>query len=99
MARSQVLHDPQVFTARLAFRVEIGDLSNSNSPVATAWSKSFMVTSSRVKNTSVIPDSDIIRVIPLEADLQIMAVCDEIMEPLQHICAFSPVEAVDGGGK
>jgi len=100
MARSKVVHNSQIFTTGLAFRIKIRHLSNSDSPVATACTKPIVITSCRVENASVIPNcyvvisiiswqaniyrtlTNIIGLVPLETDLEIMPIGDQVVEPL-----------------
>jgi hypothetical protein len=88
MASGQILHNSQVLATGLAPRIEVWDLAYSNCSVTATRAESLVVTGRCVENTSVVPNSDVIRVVPLEADLKIVAIRDKIMEPLQHVCTF-----------
>lgn len=39
--------------------------------------------------------TNVVGIIPLQADLQIMTIGNEIMKLLQHICALFAIQAID----
>lgn len=50
-----------------------------------------------MKRTPIIPNRNIILTLPLEPDLQIMIIHQQLSKPLQQILAFVAREAVDVG--
>lgn len=56
MARSKILHNTQVLTTRVAFRVKVGDFTNTDSSVPTACSKAFVVSCCGVEDTTIVPN-------------------------------------------
>lgn len=63
-------------TSRLAVRIKERFLSDANGSVPTPLSKSIIVVCGRMEDAAVVPDCDIIGLLPLEPDLKIMVVND-----------------------
>lgn len=48
-----------------------------------------------MQNAAVVPDGDIIRVLPAMTNLKVVVVCDQVDKTSQHLVAFLLSEAVD----
>ena len=55
----------------------------------------FIIKGSRVEHAPVIPDGQVVGVLPPEPDLEVVVVRDELDEPAQQIVAFGLTQAVD----
>lgn len=71
-------------TPTLTIRIKIRPLTTPNSPIPASISQAHKIKSSTMESTPVIPDSNIVNVLPPEPDLEIMIVLKQLLEPTQE---------------
>jgi hypothetical protein len=78
------IHSYRTILHRVAYRT-----------VSKAIPKPVIVKGSIVKVRTIVPNCDIVRILPPKPDLSIVVVHQQLLEPLEHICTFFLGQAVD----
>lgn len=79
----------QVLISALAICIEVWPLTTPYCSVPSSISKAHEVECRTVEGAPVVPDGYIVDIVPVEADLQIMIVLEQPLEPLkEHITLF-----------
>lgn len=89
----------KILAPRGAIGVKVWLLTNPHSPVAVPISQSLEVQSHSVVHTPIIPDGNVIGALPLEPDLQVMVLVQQIQEPLQQMVTLRRCQPVDVSGE
>lgn len=89
---------PKSLPPASALRVVVRLLTQTDSSAPLALAQPVLkniIGGGRVVNTPVVPNGNIIHILPLEADLQIMVFDDELDEPVKEVLALLIREAMD----
>lgn len=81
-----------------ALRIKVRPLPQADRPVALALTKTLLkdiVGRGSVVHAPVIPDGNIVGVLPLEAHLQVVVLDNELDEPVKEMLALLVGQAVD----
>ena len=78
----------QRFSASRASRIKVRLLAQRNSPLTRTLSISWQIVSRRMVYAPVVPDRQVIRIIPSKPDLQIMVFHNQLDEPIQQVVAL-----------
>ena len=79
----------QSLAATLAVRIEIRTLAASHSTIPRSVAETHEVECRAVERAAIVPNRDIINVLPLEANLQIMVIFQQLLEPpKKHVALF-----------
>ena len=70
-------------------------LPNTHSPYAISLPLALNIVRRGMEDGAIVPDRNIIHILPLEPDLQVMIVADQSHEPLQQRFAFELCHVVD----
>lgn len=84
---------------RLAVGVQVRDLGNAHSPVTGSFAQMVIVVGGSVKGATVIPDSKVIDIPPLEAALQVVVLGDGLTEQAKEFLRLLRSDLVDVLGK
>jgi hypothetical protein len=85
----------KIFTTRPAVRVKIRLLAQTHSSLTSPRALTLVVERRSVVHASVVPDGQIILVLPSLADMQIVVLNNQLDEPFQCMLAFLLGQAVD----
>ena len=85
----------QRLTPALAVGIEIRTLATPNRTISAPITEPHKVESSTMERTPVVPNGDIVDVLPTEPDLQVVVVFQKLLEPRQEHIAFLLRYAVD----
>lgn len=78
-----------------SFEGNISPLPDSHSPIPKPLPQPLIVKSRRMKHTPVIPNRQIILVLPLQPSLQIMTIRDNTQQLLQHLLTLISMQLVN----
>ena len=85
----------QIFLLTLTLGIIERFLANTHSPYAISLPLALNIVRRGMEDGAIVPDRNIIHILPLEPDLQIMIVADQSHEPLQQSFAFELGHVVD----
>lgn len=80
---------------RFTVGVQVRGLTYPDSSIAKPLAESIVVERRRVEDTSVVPDCNVIWALPLETNLQIVVLIQQLLEVFQQVVTFSLGQPVD----
>lgn len=81
-----LINDPQILLSRPAVRIQIRLLTQTNSPLPRP--RALIIKSRRMIHTPIIPNRQIIHILPPLADLQVVILHDQLNKPVQRMLAL-----------
>lgn len=90
--------DLERFPPAGALRIKVWPLAQADRPVTLALAETLLediVGSGSVVHAPVVPDGDIVGVLPLEAHLQVVVLDNELGKPVEEVLALLLGQAVD----
>ena len=88
-----LINDPQILLPRLAVRVQVRLLTQTNSPLPGP--RALIIESRRMIHAPIIPNRQIIHILPPLADLQIVILHNQLHKPVQSMLALFLGQPVD----
>jgi hypothetical protein len=72
----------QIFPSSLTRGIQVGPLSQTNSALTCSWALSGIVICRSMVDTSVVPNGEIIRILPSVTNLDVMILRNQCHEPI-----------------